>query len=276
MNKRIQLARRRLALAVLPIAMVACGGAEVLLIVVTPLNGVWRQNGNVAEEGIQITSTSGGDPRYDARYAVNATLLGAPDSCGGTSGSTDVVGTYDNGLLELRPAGQATAPACIRGRFSSMVRFDAEAIGGRPARAYLNDRVDLQLAQGLWTDSAGTVRLKFRALAYDNASTDPNADGTSISNGATGVLVIACEPTTTGQPTLYSGRLSGYVEASGASPARKPTMTNLGDVAAAQGAPARFAEIVFEDAATLSVRTSAGQTLTLQRQRAAAGNCEAP
>lgn len=257
------------------LAIVAgCGGGELLLIIVTPLNGVWRENGSVLEEGIQINSTSGGDARYDHRYAVNATLLGAPDSCGGVSGNAAVEGAYDNGLLELRPVGLPAAPPCIRGRFSSMIRFDAEANGSRPARFYRNDRVDLQLAEGLWSDATGSVRLKFRTLFYDGASTDPNADGTSISNGATGVLAIACEPTAAGLPTLYSGRLSGYVEAAGASPARKPTITDLGSASAPSGTPARFTAVVFEDAATLSIRTATGQSLTLTRRREAAGNCE--
>jgi hypothetical protein len=201
-------------------------------------------------------------------------LLGAPDSCGGSSGNLAVEGSYDNGLVELRPAGQPTAAPCIRGRFSSMVRFDAEANASRPARFYRNERVDLQLAEGLWVDTAGTVRLKFRALEYDADSTDPTQDGTSIGNGATGTMVFACEPTATAQPNIYAGRLSGYVEAAGSSPARKPTVTDLASGSVTPSSPARFAAVVFEDPATLSVRTSTGQTLTLKRRREAAGNCE--
>lgn len=243
--------RAKAASWVAAMLLAACGGGEfVLLSVVTPLNGAWRLNDDVTREGITILSPDGEDQLFSSQYDVTANLLDPVDFCGAQddgSGQLAMVGRYDNGKLVLRAADAANRPVCIEGTISSLIRFDAVATGARPARFYINRRVEVRLDLGLWVGDGGSTRLKFSSFF-------------SVDNDTQGSPITACDVSPGRAPAQLAGALAGFQSGTGTRP-RIETLTEAG-----QATP-RYTALEFVDGATITLRNAAGQALTLKRQR---------
>lgn len=233
--------------------LAGCGGGELLLLaIVTPLNGAWRVNGDVTQEGIQFTSPGPEVALFASQYPVEATLLNPSNFCGLTddgSGQLAVAGTYDNGRVVLHPV-QQPASTCIDATFTSLIRLQASAGAGRPARNYLNNRVDVQLDQGVWVSEGGATRLKFSTFI-------------SVDNNSQANQVQVCDRSPGVAPAVLAGLLDGYQEATNTRPKIAALTVN------GQATP-RFTQVEFVDGASLSLRSAAGQALTLRRQKEAA------
>ena len=232
--------------------LAACGGGSefLLLALVTPLGGAWRLNGDTNQEGLQITSPGVDVQLFASKFDVTASLLNPSDFCGlrnDGSGQLALVGSYDNGKMVLRAKDAPGQPVCIEGTVTSLIRFDAVATGARPARFYENNRVDVNLHVGVWTNEPGTVRLKFSALE-------------SINNGEQNVPLRACDLSPGARTPVLAGALNGYVKATAMQPAI-PTLTVVG------GTEVRFTNVVFTDGATITLRNVGGQTITLSRKK---------
>lgn len=240
----------RKGLLVTAALLAACGGGELLLLtIVTPLNGAWRLNGDVSQEGLQFQTPLPDEHLFSSRYAVTAAMLDPSDLCGAPddgSGQLALVGNFDNGDVVLRARDAPGQPVCIQGRISSLIRFDAVATGARPARFYRNSRVDVQLDLGLWVSENGATRLKFSPYAsVDNDTQDDPLQACDVSAGA---------------PVVLDGLIDGFQTATGT----KPTIAAL--VPVGQTA-ARFTDVVFADGATITLRNTAGAAVTLKRLR---------
>ena len=243
--------RSKLAAGAAAVLLAACGGGELLLLtIVTPLNGAWRLNDDVAQEGITIQSPDGEAQLFSSQYDVTANLLNPVDFCGAQddgSGQLAMVGRYDNGRLTLRAADIANRPTCIDGTITSLIRFDAVATGARPARFYINRRVEVRLDLGLWVSEGGRTQLKFSSfLSVDNDTQDSPIRACDVSPGQTAATL--------------DGVLDGFQSATATRP-RIDALTEAG-----QAAP-RYTAVEFVDGATLTLRTAAGQSITLKRQR---------
>lgn len=247
MKTRMSMRKGLLAAAAL---LTACGGGELLLLtIVTPLNGAWRLNGDVGQEGLQFQTPLPDEHLFSSRYAVTAAMLDPSDLCGApvnNNGQLALVGSFDNGEVVLRARDAPGQPVCIQGRITSLIRFDAVATGARPARFYRNSRVDVQLDLGLWVSENGATRLKFSPYAsVDNDTQDDPLQVCDVSSGA---------------PVVLDGLIDGFQTATGT----KPTIAAL---TPAGQAAARFTDVVFADGATITLRTAAGAAVTLKRQR---------
>lgn len=232
--------------------LAACGGGELfLLAVVTPLNGAWRLDGDSTQEGLQITSPGVDVQLFSSAYDVRATMLNPADLCGGQDNGSGLplVGRYDNGRIVLRAEGVNNAPVCVDATVASLIRMNAAASGLRPARFYQNSRVDVNLNLGLWTNEAGTVRLKFSSFfSVDNDTQDSPITACDVSPGQTAVTL--------------DGVLDGFQTATATRP-RIEALTEAGQ------AVARYTAVEFVDGATITLRNAAGQVVTLKRQREA-------
>lgn len=249
MKTRMSMRKGLLAAAAL---LTACGGGELLLLtIVTPLNGAWRLNGDVGQEGLQFQTPLPDEHLFSSRYAVTAAMLDPSDLCGApvnNNGQLALVGSFDNGDVVLRARDAPGQPVCIQGRITSLIRFDAVATGARPARFYRNSRVDVQLDLGLWVSENGATRLKFSPYAsVDNDVQDDPLQACDVSAGA---------------PVVLDGLIDGFQTATGT----RPTIAAL--TPAGQTA-ARYTDIVFADGATITLRNAAGAAVTLKRQREA-------
>lgn len=249
MKTRMSMRKGLLAAAAL---LTACGGGELLLLtIVTPLNGAWRLNGDVGQEGLQFQTPLPDEHLFSSRYAVTAAMLDPSDLCGApvnNNGQLALVGSFDNGDVVLRARDAPGQPVCIQGRITSLIRFDAVATGARPARFYRNSRVDVQLDLGLWVSENGATRLKFSPYAsVDNDVQDDPLQACDVSAGA---------------PVALDGLIDGFQTATGT----RPTIAAL--TPAGQTA-ARYTDIVFADGATITLRNAAGAAVTLKRQREA-------
>lgn len=245
--------------------LAACGGGLgelILLTIVTPLNGTWRLDGDVGKEGLQFISPFAQDHLFDSTYDVTAVMLNPADRCGAPDDGNDLqlVGSFDNGKVVLRAKDAPNQPVCVEGSFASLIRFDAAAVGARPAGFYENNRVDVQLGLGLWVDEGATVTLKFGGLQRDGGGGDPG----SIDNDEKAVSLRACDSSPGVTKPVLEGKMDGYVKAVGASPAERPTIPTLSVVGEAT---VRYTDVEFVDGATLTLKDAGGQTITLKRRK---------
>lgn len=248
MKNRRKMLRGALCAAVL---LAGCGGGELLLLtVVTPLNGAWREGGNVANEGIQFTSPGAEVHLFSSKYAVQANILNPASFCDvqdDGSGQLAMAGTYDNGRVLLHAANSPTQATCIDGTITSLIRMQVAAGGGRPARSYVNNRVDVQMNLGLWVSDGGATQLKFSS--FD-----------SVTNDTAGNPIQACDVSPGGAPVVLDGLVDGYQVATGTRPKIAALTAN------GQATP-RFTQLEYVDGATLTLRNAGGQTVTLHRQK---------
>jgi hypothetical protein len=231
--------------------LAGCGGGELLLLtIVTPLNGAWREGGNVANEGIQFTSPGPDVHLFSSKFAVQANILNPASFCDvqdDGSGQLAMAGTFDNGRVLLHAANSPTQATCIDGTITSLIRMQVAAGGGRPARSYVNNRVDVQMDLGLWVSDGGATRLKF-------------SDFDSVTNDTAGNPIQACDVSPGGAPVLLDGLFDGYQVAT----STRPTIAAL--TANGQATP-RFTQVEYVDGATLTLRNAGGQAVTLRRQK---------
>jgi hypothetical protein len=229
--------------------LAACGGGELfLLAVVTPLNGVWRLDGDPAKESLQITSPQLDGQLYLSAYEVRARMFNPADLCGGQDDGSGLplIGRYDNGRFVLRAENATNGPVCVDATVASLIRLNAAASATRAARFYENERVDVNLQEGLWVSATGSVKLKF--------------DGPISVNNDQQQDVVACDVSTAGTTVVLDGKMAGFQTASGTKP-RIASLVERGQTAA------RYTVVEFVDGRTLSLRNAAGQDITLTRQR---------
>lgn len=238
--------------------LAACGGGELLLLaVVTPLNGQWLDQTAGSNVTITFVNLNPADYLYKPALASNALLLNPSGVCAGDTdidGNLPLTGTLDNGRLRLNVT--QTGQVCVDGRFTDLRRLEAVVGSGTTPRAFINDRIDVRLTEGIWvSEGGGTVRIKFDNAVGGGTFAD------SVDNGST-TDVGACDVS----PGVVATRLLGTMEGFGVRGLTKPTIAALTEE---NGGAQRFGPVVFEDGATLSVRTAAGQALTLKRQKEA-------
>lgn len=236
--------------------LAACGGGELLLLaVVTPLNGQWLDQTASSNVTITFVNLNPADYLYKPSLVSNALLLNPSGVCAGTldvDGNLPLSGTLDNGRLRLTVT--ETGATCVDGRFTDLRRLEATVGGGTTPRIFLNDRIDVRLTEGLWvSEGGGAVRVKFDNAVGGGTFAD------SVDNGST-TEVGACDVSPGVTPVRLLGTLAGF----GVDGSTKPTIAALSEE---NGGAQRFTQVVFEDGATLSVRTAAGQALTLKRER---------
>lgn len=228
--------------------LAACGGGEIFAIlqIVTPLAGLWSDG---SSERIQFLMPPPAVQVLNSKVDVTATVVSSTGVCGDTQGNggdgVDVVGTVDNGTASLRLPGAQSD--CVRGRFTNLIQFNAEAIGSVAARSYFNSRVDVQMQTGLWVSENGQLTLKFEGpSSVDNNSSDTdNATGCDVSNTAAKVR--------------FAGTMAGYATGAGL----RPVIAELRN--AGTSAP-MFSAVEFVGGATLTLRNAGGQTVTLTRR----------
>lgn len=242
--------RGRVALAALAAgALVACGGGELLLAaVISPLNGTWLLAGTSGGESLNFR-TSLDIHLYNNRYDIAGSLNDPADSCGApANGTVNLEGSFENGEVVMRAVDAPGRPVCLSGRFSSLIRFDANAVGARAARFYENTRVDVQMAEGLWVSEGGNLRIKF-------------SDVSSVNNEQRGVPIQACDVSPGVSPAVVmAGTMDGFLKATQTRP-RIAALTVTGQ------ATARLRDVEFVDGATIQLRNAAGATVKLTRQR---------
>jgi hypothetical protein len=249
--------RTRLArwLAAGTLVLAACGGGIgelILLTVVTPLNGAWREGGNVANEGIQFTTPLVDVQLFSSKFDVEVNLLNPFNFCDvqdDQSGQLAMAGSYDNGKVVLYAKSSPTRATCIEGTITSLIRLQTVATAYRPARSYINSRVDVQMDLGLWVSDGGGTRLKFSAFS-------------SIDNDTLASPIQACDVSPGTVPVALDGLFDGYQVATNT----KPAIAAL--TAPGQAAP-RYTGIVYADGATITLRNAGGQPVTLHRQKEA-------
>lgn len=239
-------------------ALAACGGGglELLLVtVVTPLNGQWLDQTTGSNVTITFVNLNPADYLYKPALASNALLLNPSGVCAGNAdldGNLPLTGTLDNGRLRLNVT--ETGQVCVDGRFTDLRRLEAVIGGGTTPRVFINDRIDVRLTEGVWvSEGGGAVRIKFDNAVGGGTFAD------SVDNGRT-TNVGACDVS----PGVAATRLIGTLQGFGLGGITKPTIEALTEEV---GGARRFGPVVFEDGATLSVRTAAGQALTLKRQK---------
>lgn len=240
-------------------ALVACGGGELLLAaVISPLNGTWLLAGNPVGESLNFR-TSLDVHLYNNRYDIAGSLVDPADSCGApANGTVNLEGSFDNGEVVMRAVDAPGKPVCLSGRFSSLIRFEANALGTRGARFYQNTRVDVQMAEGLWVSEGGSLRLKF-------------SDVISVNNEQRGVPIQACDVSPGVSPAVVmTGSMDGFLKATQTRP-RIATLTVAGQ------STARLRDVEFVDGGTIQLRNAAGATVKLTRQRESVPTfCPAP
>lgn len=248
--------------------LAACGGGIgelVLAAIITPLNGTWRLDGDVGKEGLQFTAPAAPDHLFNATYDVTAVMLNPAQRCGAPDDGNDLrlLGRFDNGKVVLRARDAPGQPVCVEGTFTSLIDFDATAVGARPAGRYQNSRVDVQLDLGLWADEGATVRLKFGGLQRVGGGGNPG----SIDNDEKAVPLRLCDRSPGVTKPVLEGALDGYVKAVGATPARRPVIPVVSVVGEAT---VRYTDLEFVDGATITLKNAGGQTVTLKRLAEAA------
>lgn len=237
--------RRMLGVGAVAGMLAACGGGELLALVqiVTPLGGQWASD--TSAETLSFEDAEAEDKLYESTLPVRVTLSSALTACGT---SATLSGTLDNGELTLFPTVPASTTACMRGRFTDLRRLELAVTGETVKRAYLNDRVAVNLQEGSWhADSVGGPLLKF---------TEP----ASVSNDQS-VAVAGCDATDAAAKVAFTGTLVGFNTTTLARPV----------IAALVGTAYTQVEVV--DGATISLRDSAGRTHTLRRQRDTQTSC---
>jgi hypothetical protein len=250
---------RRLAAATVLLA--ACGGGDLLLLaVVTPLNGQWLDQTAGSTVALTFENLDPSDYLYASKMTADGALLNPSGVCAGDvdplDGSLALSGTLDNGQLRMLVV--QTGQVCIEGRFTDLRRLEAAVGSGssRSTRVFINDRIDVRLTEGLWvSEGGGTVRIKFDNNVGDGTFND------SVDNGQT-TPVGACDVS----PGTTAVRMTGTMAGFGVGGITNPTI----DALAIEGSgTVRFLQVVFEDGDTLSLRTAAGQAVTLKRQKEA-------
>lgn len=248
--------RWRSAASLGALLLAACGGGEILLLaVVTPLNGQWRDTTAGSQVAFQFNNLNPAEYLYADKMTVAGVLVNPSGVCAGdvdVDGNLPLAGTIDNGQLRLN--GVQSGQVCIDGKFTDLRRLEAALGIGRSARVFVNDRIDVRLTEGLWvSDGGGTLRIKFD----NNVGNGSFAD--SVDNGQT-TPVGACDVSPGAAAVRVTGTLAGF----GVGGITHPTIDVLANES--DGA-ARFRQVVFADGATLNLRTAAGQQLTLKRQK---------
>lgn len=235
---------------VLAVALVACGGGELLAVlqIVTPLGGAWSNPGFTTT--LQFISPSPAVQVFSAKLDVTASVNSTDGVCGDTlNNGVDLVGTVDNGTVALRPLAPANAPNCIQGSFSDLRKLDAVALGGQPARSYTNSRVDVQMQEGLWVSESGTLTLKFNEPSsvdnFTGANTEP---------------VSGCNVTVPAAKVNFEGEMRGFVVATLSRPQIPALVNPLNNL------QTYFTQVEFLDGATLRLLNSSGLLVTLKRQ----------
>lgn len=249
--------RWRVGASLVVLVLAACGGAEVVLLtVVTPLNGQWRDTAAGSSLALTFRNLNPVEYLYAPELAVEGALLNSNGECAGDldplDGSLALSGTLDNG--QLRMSVVQTGQVCVDGRFTDLRRLEAALGTGRSAKVFQNDRIDVRLTEGLWvSEGGGTVRIKFDNNVGNGTFND------SVDNGQT-TPVGACDVSPGAAAVRMTGTLAGF----GVGGLTLPTVDAL--VNESDGAT-RFRQVVFADGATLNLRTAAGQSLTLKRQK---------
>lgn len=227
--------------------LAACGGGEILAIlqIVTPLAGQW--NDTTFNESISFLTPSPDEQVFSSKLNVTAFLSSASGVCGdATSAGVNVEGTLDNGKLALRLPGASAD--CLRGSFSSLVQFNAEAMGAIPARSYFNSRVDVRMQTGLWVSENGQLTLKFE----EPSSVDNQPGGNSqTANG--------CDVSNLAAKVRFTGTMIGFNTTTLAKPGIAE-LRNTGTNAL------MFSKVEFVDGATLKLLNATGQSVTLTRK----------
>lgn len=240
-------------------AMAACGGgAELLLVtVVTPLNGQWLDQTAGSSVAVTFVNLDPADYLYKPVLVSDALLLNPSGVCAGTvngDGNLPLSGSLDNGKLRLTVT--ETGQTCVDGRFTDLRRLEAVVGSGTTPRVLINDRIDVRLTEGLWvSEGGGALRIKFDNAVGGGSFAD------SVDNGST-TEVGACDVS----PGIASTRLIGTLAGFGVGGLTNPTIAALTEET---GGAQRFSQVVFVDGATLTLRTAAGQAVTLKRQKEA-------
>ncbi len=247
--------RARLCLGIGAAALAACGGEALLLAVVTPLAGQWLDQTAGSNATVTFVGLNPAQYLYESKLTANGLLLNPGGACAGAvdaDGNLPLSGTLDNGRLRMTVT--QTGQLCVDGRFTDLRRLEASLGGASATRAFINDRIDVRLTEGIWVNEANTLRLKF----------DNNVGGSandSIDNNST-TLAGGCDVSPGITPVRVVGTLAGF----GVDGIKNPTIAAL----TVEGqATVRFTQVVFEDGATLSLRTAAGQSVTLSRTKEA-------
>lgn len=227
--------------------LAACGGGEILAIlqIVTPLAGSW--NDSAFKESINFLTPTPDEQVFLNKLNVTAEISSASAVCGlALNGLVEVAGTLDNGKLALRLPGASAD--CLRGSFSSLVQFNAEAMGTVPAHSYFNTRVDVRMGTGLWVSENGLLTLKF-----EGPSSVFNFDGTNPE------AVTGCDVSNLAAKVRFTGTMIGFNTTTLAKPGIAELL-NTGTNAL------MFSKVEFVDGATLKLLNATGQSVTLTRK----------
>ncbi len=233
---------RRVSGGVLTAALLAaCGGGEIFAIlqIVTPLAGQWSLNGGDGSDGsVSFVGAEDEAKLYLSTQAVEVNVSPLPAVCGTNNPLT---GTLDNGKLTLLPSTTpASSTPCITGVFTDLRRLELAVSGEAAKRVYLNNRVGVSLAEGLWSADSGAPTLKF-------------SQPSTVDNGST-AGVVGCDVSNTAAKVNFTGTLAGFNTTTLA----VPTIPVLVGTS--------FTDVKFVDGATLTMRNASQALITLKRK----------
>jgi hypothetical protein len=223
--------------------LVGCGGGGLIAIlqIVTPLAGVWNQEG--ANGSITFGDAEAKDKLYSGRVSVNARVEPLPGVCGSNE---SLSGTIDSGRLKLFPP--ASTNPCIEGSFTNLRRLEVSVSGQSGKVVFLNDRVAVNLQEGVWASENDKTRLKFNA----------NEASKSVNNNET-QKVSGCDISDPLAKVGFKGNLFGFNTGTGAKP-------SIPELLKSNDNSKLFTSVEYVDGDTLTLRNAANEGITLTRE----------
>lgn len=222
--------------------LAACGGGEVIAIlqIVTPLAGAWNREGGSG--ALSFQGANDNDALLSSTRSVQVNMDDLPAACGTDS---PLSGAIDSGRLTLFPASPASSSACIEGVFTNLRRLELTVSGEAAKRVYLNDRVAVNMAGGVWSSDDGATRLKFN-------------DPSSVNNNST-ADVTGCDVSDPAAKVAFKGTMFGFNTNTGARPSI-PELLKTGDNSKL------FTGLDYVDGDSITVRNPTGETVSLTRK----------
>lgn len=233
------------------IVLTACSSSDISggIPIVTPLDGQWSTD---AGEAIQF----GGFTREELHFAeilsVDVTIQNPQFICEGAIADSeflDLTGTLQAGELELFVPEVSSEMPCMTGVFTDLRTLRIDPVGELSERLFLNTRVDVDMAFGLWvsSDAGDLLRLKF----VSPQSVENDSVGVSESNG--------CVLDADGDDVNFTGLMNGFDTVHGVN----PTIPEL--ISSEPGNPVLFTQLVFVDNDTIRLSDADGHRRVLVR-----------
>lgn len=248
-----------LGLAALALGCDSGGGAGDVIPIVTPLEGQWvASDGEALQFDLFDGDNLGGDD-FPTEFDVTATLLSANVDCADSTdefGDLALEGRIENGSFVLFAAGSDPRVICLRGSFVNLRALATEPVGERPARLYLNSRVDVEMDRGLWIGSGEDLpRLLF--FAPSGVNNDASED------------VRGCDLAASGDAVDFTGLMNGF-DTNDDTPPFVPTLRS-----SASGR-VLMSDVTVIDRDTISLVDARGRRITLSRTPATVDLDELP